>query len=300
MAFYVWPLRLSLWGRLKTPVVGSLSTLHELLIHCDSGSFLAPPVFTLGPTQCSSLWNFFIVTPSNIRKEENYEQFHEVFVYGPSGFRFGTGSIFQSMESFHKHNPQNHERKIENSGFRPRRFYTLGPTQYSSLWNFFIDKSSVCDRSWKSFSYFLYDLQGRSKSKEKFRSSNKRCCFFGLLYVLRFRSFHPEPAYWIRSGILMKLPQSSHRSLFFFQAYTAFWKPLIKAREVWSSYAIPRSSYQTVHPFSGSAAFARNRLTESEVEPSFYYLCLNGKLSISKRKLFKLFESPLADSRERS
>lgn len=81
------------------------------------------------------------------------------------------------MESFHKHNPQNHERKIENSGFRPRRFYTLGPTQYSSLWNFFIDKSSVCDRSWKSFSYFLYDLQGRSKSKEKFRSSNKRCCF---------------------------------------------------------------------------------------------------------------------------
>ena len=52
--------------------------------------------------------------------------------------------------------------------------------------------------------------------------------------------------------------------------------------------------------FCGSAVFTRNRLTESEVEPSFYYLCLNGKLSISKRKLFKLFESPLADSRERS
>ena len=120
------------------------------------------------------------------------------------------------MESFHKHNPQNHERKIENSGFRPRRFYTLGPTQYSSLWNFFIDKSSVCDRSWKSFSYFLYDLQSRSKSKEKFRSSNKRCCFFGLLYVLRFRSFHPEPAYWIRSGILIKLPQPSSWSQCFF------------------------------------------------------------------------------------
>lgn len=82
------------------------------------------------------------------------------------------------MESFHKHNPQNHERKIENSGFRPRRFYTLGPTQYSSLWNFFIDKSSVCDRSWKSSSYFLYDLQGRSKIKRKIQVIKQTMLFF--------------------------------------------------------------------------------------------------------------------------
>lgn len=215
--------------------------------------------------------------------------------------------------------------------------FASGPAQYSSLWNLFIStilkimkerlkiqasgpagftpwdrlNIPVCETSSSINPRFVTALEkvfltfymickaGQNQKKNSGHQTND-VVFFGLLYVLRFRSFHPEPAYWIRSGILMKLPQSSHRSLFFFQAYTAFWKPLIKAREAWSSYAIPRSSYQTVHPFSGSAAFARNRLTESEVEPSFYYLCLNGKLSISKRKLFKLFESPLADSRERS
>ena len=53
---------------------------------------------------------------------------------GHPGLPMGSAPLAYALWTKHlKHNPQNHERKIENSGFRPRRFYTLGPTQYSSL-----------------------------------------------------------------------------------------------------------------------------------------------------------------------
>lgn len=163
--FYVWPRQLSLWGRLKTPVVGSSSTLHDLLIHCDIGS-----------------------------------------LFGPSGFHLGTGLIFQSMKPLHT--------------------WILG------LWPF------------QTF-FLIYDLQGRSKIREK-NQVIKQMILFSSVYFTFFGS-----AAFARNRLTESEAESSSNYLShhldhnasFWLNHTAFWKPLIKAREVWSSYAIPRSSY---------------------------------------------------------
>ena len=63
---------------------------------------------------------------------------------------------------------------------------------------------------------YIWSAGQVKNSGEKSGHQTNDFVFFGLLYVFRFRSFHPEPAYWIRSGILIKLPQPSSWSQCFF------------------------------------------------------------------------------------
>ena len=213
--FYVWPRQLSLWGRLKTPVVGSSSTLHDLLIHCDIGSFFGPSGFHLGTGLVFQSMEFFHKLITFTIKGS----YHTTLIWflGPAGFRFGTGLIFQSVEFFHKHNSSKswkHERKIEMFGSWPLRFspwdrFSIPVYETSSYTNpRFMTVSNIFPYIWSA---------GQVKnSGEKSGHQTNDFVFFGRFYVFRFRSFRSEPAYWIRSGILIKLPQPSSWSQCFF------------------------------------------------------------------------------------
>lgn len=131
------------------------------------------------------------------------------------------------------------------------------------------------------------------KFGRKIRSSNKWFCF--LRSTLRFS----VPQLSLGTGLLNQ-KRNPHQitsaiiliTMLLFDWITRLFESRLSKQEKFDPHTRYLEVLTYIHPFSGSAVFTRNRLTESEVEPSFQYLSEQlGFISVSV--CFSSFESPL-------